>query len=91
MLQTLPALDVSVARSSPQLVVIAVGTPITCELGHAVCVTASDLRRKQIAGRRDVHPLAARDSASRRAVSFLPYLWGSSAPGDTGRHRTAHT
>ena len=44
MLQTLPALDVSVARSSPQLVLIAVGTPITCELGHAVCVTASDLR-----------------------------------------------
>jgi hypothetical protein len=44
MLQTLPALDLSVARSSPQLVLIAVGTPITCELGHAVCVTASDLR-----------------------------------------------
>ena len=44
MLQTIPALEVSVARSSPQLVVIPVGTPITCELGHAVCVTASDLR-----------------------------------------------
>ena len=44
MLQTHPALDVSVSISSPQLVLIAVGTPITCELGHAVCVTASDLR-----------------------------------------------
>src|SRR5438477_10550402 len=48
MLQTLPALDVSVARSSPQLVLIAVGTPITCELGHAVCVTASDLRPSEV-------------------------------------------
>ena len=37
------ALDASVARSSPQLVLIAAGTPITCELGHAICVTASDL------------------------------------------------
>jgi hypothetical protein len=43
MLQTLPALDMSVARSSPQLVLIAAGTPITCELGHAICVAASDL------------------------------------------------
>jgi len=43
MLRIVPALDASVARSSPQLVLIAAGTPITCELGHAICVTASDL------------------------------------------------
>ncbi len=42
MLQTLTALDVG--KSSPQIVLIAAGTPIICELGHAVCVTASDLR-----------------------------------------------
>jgi hypothetical protein len=44
MLRILPALDAGVARSSsPQLVLIAAGTPITCEFGHAICVTASDL------------------------------------------------
>jgi len=47
MLRTLPALDANVARSSPQLVLIAAGTPITCELGHAVCVTASDLHANE--------------------------------------------
>jgi hypothetical protein len=44
MLQTLSAPDVYVARTSRQLVLIAAGTPVTCELGHPVCVTASDIR-----------------------------------------------
>jgi hypothetical protein len=47
MSRTLPALDANVARSSPQRVLIAAGTPITCELGHAVCVTALDLRANE--------------------------------------------
>jgi hypothetical protein len=47
MLPTLSARDMSAARSSPQLVVIAAGTPITCELGHPVCVAASDLRANE--------------------------------------------
>jgi hypothetical protein len=40
----LPALDVDVARTSLHPITIAAGTPITCELGHTVCVTVSDLR-----------------------------------------------
>jgi hypothetical protein len=47
MLRTLSARDTNVAKSSPQLVLIAAGTAITCELGHAVCVTASDLRANE--------------------------------------------
>ena len=41
MLRALPALDP--ARTSLKPIIIAAGTQITCELGHTVCVTASDL------------------------------------------------
>jgi len=36
-------LDVNFTEASLQPVLIAAGTTITCELGHAICVTASDL------------------------------------------------
>jgi hypothetical protein len=40
-------LDVKVKNAPLQPVLIAAGTPITCELGHVVCVTASDLHANE--------------------------------------------
>jgi hypothetical protein len=45
--RTFPAFAKNIATSSPQLALIIAGTPITCELGHAVCVTASDFRANE--------------------------------------------
>jgi hypothetical protein len=40
-------LDVKVKSTPLQPVLIATGTPITCELGHVVCVTASDVHANE--------------------------------------------
>jgi hypothetical protein len=47
MLRALPALDVKFTRAALQPVLIPAGTSITCELGHAVCLTASDIHANE--------------------------------------------
>jgi hypothetical protein len=41
-------MSVAVKRSTIQPTLIPAGTPITCENGHVVCVTASELRVNEL-------------------------------------------
>jgi hypothetical protein len=41
------ALEAKSKNASLQPILIATGTPITCELGHVVCVTASDVHANE--------------------------------------------
>ena len=41
-------MSVAFKRSGAQPILIPAGTPITCENGHVVCVTASELRVNEL-------------------------------------------
>jgi hypothetical protein len=82
-------MSAALKRSSAQPILIPAGTPITCENGHVVCVTASELRVNELLA---VEMFTSWQIAP-RAGDMFPRCGSCgrcSAPGDARRRKFAH-
>jgi hypothetical protein len=65
-------MSVALKRSTIQPTLIPAGTPITCENGHVVCVTVSELRVNELLA---VEMFTSWQIAPPRAGDMFPSLW----------------